>query len=230
VSSWSAERIGREDAPVLVAVVHGGFWRSRVEAESIRPLAAALAAAGHLVWNLEYPRVGMAEGGWPGTAEAVGEALDAALASAEGRPVAVVGHSAGGHLALWAAHGRRLAAVVALAPISDLDAAAREDLGEGAVVDFLGCEPDEDPGLYALAGPIARTPLGLPTLLVHGDADTRVPPSQSRAYAAAAAAAGDECELVELAGVDHMALIEPGGPAWQALTARLDSITEKAGG
>lgn len=226
MNGWNAERLGSGDGAPLVLVVHGGFWRARVSAESIAPLARALGERGHAVWNLAYPRVGDAGGGWPGTAEAVAAALEAALAEAAGREVAVVGHSAGGHLALWAARGRPVTAI-ALAPIADLAAAAREGLGEGATLDLLGAGPERAPALYAEASPRERLPLGAPALLVHGDADARVPVAQSREYAAAARAAGDECELVELAGVDHMALIEAGGPAWPALTQRLDSLRQR---
>jgi acetyl esterase/lipase len=221
VSGWSAERLGPEEAPLLVAVIHGGFWRSRVDASSIAPLAAALAARGHRVWNLEYPRVGEPEGGWPGTAAAVGAALDALLETAAGRPVAVLGHSSGGHLALWAARDRPLAGVVALAPVCDLPAAHREGLGEGAVEEFVGAPPEAAPQAYLEASPGTRLPLGVPALLVHGDADTRVPIGQSRNYAEAARGAGDEVELIELPGVDHMAVIEPDGPARAAIDARL---------
>lgn len=227
MSGWSAERLGPEAGSPLVLVVHGGFWRARVDAASIAPLARALAGRGHAVWNLEYPRVGMTGGGWPGTAEAVAAALDAALAEAAGRPVAIVGHSAGGQLALWAAKGRQ-ATAVALAAVSDLAAAAREGLGQGATVELLGAGPEEAPALYAAASPLERLPLGAPALLVHGEADGRVPVAQSRAYAAAARAAGDECELVELPGADHMELIEPAGPGWEALCRRLDSLNERS--
>jgi acetyl esterase/lipase len=224
VSDWSAEELGPEDAPLLVATIHGGFWRSRVDASSIAPLAAALAAAGHRVWNLEYPRVGETGGGWPGTAVAVGDALDALLTAAAGRPVAVLGHSAGGHLALWASRGRPVAAVLALAPVCDLPAAQREGLGEGAVEEFIGAPPEAAAEAYLEASPGARLPLGVPALLVHGEADQRVPISQSRTYAEAARAAGDEVELIELAGVDHMALIDPDGPARPAIDARLAAL------
>lgn len=221
MSDWSAARLGPEDAPLLVAVIHGGFWRSRVDASSIAPLAEALAADGHRVWNLEYARVGEAGGGWPGTAESVAAALDALLEEAAGRPVAVLGHSAGGHLALWASRGRPLACVLALSPICDLPAAQRAGLGENAIEEFIGAPPEAATDAYLEASPGARLPLGVPALLVHGDADPRVPISQSRTYAAAARAAGDEVELIELPGVAHMEVIEPGGPARGAIDARL---------
>jgi acetyl esterase/lipase len=224
VSDWSAAELGPEDAPLLVATIHGGFWRSRVDASSIAPLAAALAAAGHRVWNLEFPRMGEAGGGWPGTAQAVAAALGALLEAAEGRPVAVLGHSAGGHLALWASRARPVASVLALAPVCDLPAAQRAGLGEGAVEEFIGAPPEAAPEAYLEASPGARLPLGVPALLVHGDADARVPIAQSRTYAEAAWAAGDEVELVELPGVDHMPLLEPDGPARAAIDARLASL------
>jgi acetyl esterase/lipase len=229
VSDWSAEKLGPEDAPLLVAVVHGGFWRSRVDASSIAPLAAALAAAGHRVWNLEYPRMGEPGGGWPGTADAVGAATDAVLGAAAGRPVVVLGHSAGGHLALWAARGRPVAGVVALAPVCDLAAAWEEGLGEGAVEEFLGAPPGAAPEAYLEASPSARLPLGVPALLVHGDADPRVPISQSRAFADAARAAGDKVQLVEIGAADHMSMIDPAGPAREPVANFLTSLATRSG-
>jgi pimeloyl-ACP methyl ester carboxylesterase len=111
--------------------------------------------------------------------------------------------------------------VVSLAGVCDLHAGAAAGIGEGAVAGFLGATPNQDPERYRLASPRARLPLGVRQLLVHGDADTRVPVEQSRAHAAAAAAAGDPVELVELPGVDHMAVIDPASPAWAEVTRRL---------
>jgi acetyl esterase/lipase len=223
----------------VVALLHGGFWRAPRTLELMRPLAADLAARGFAVWNLEYRRVGQPGGGWPGTCEDVAAGLDH-LAGLAGRApleldrLVVAGHSAGGHLALWSAARAGLPAgapgagprvrprlVVSLAGVCDLEAGAADGIGEGAVAEFLGAAPDQAPERYRLASPRARLPLGVGQLLVHGDADTRVPVSQSRAYAAAAAAAGDPVELVELAGVDHMAVIDPASPAWAEVTRRL---------
>jgi acetyl esterase/lipase len=221
---WSAERFGDPDAPVVAVFVHGGFWRARYATDSIAPLARKCAASEPhpWVWNLEYPRVGMSGGGWPGTAVAVRDAVVAALAEARGRPVAVVGHSAGGHLALWSAHGHPVALAVSLAGVCDLEDALTLGLGNGAVLEFLGAHPDSD--LYAAASPIARLPLGVPTLFIHGDADDDVPVSQSRRYHAAAVAAGDECELRELAGGGHFEVIDPGGRAWPILREHLAAL------
>jgi acetyl esterase/lipase len=240
-----AERFGELWRPAgagpwpVVALLHGGFWRAPRTLELMRPLAADLAGRGFAAWNLEYRRVGQPGGGWPGTCQDVAAGLDHLAALAGREPLdldrlAVAGHSAGGHLALWSAARPGLPAgapgasprvvprlVVSLAGVCDLHAGAAEGIGEGAVAEFLGASPDQAPDRYQLASPLARLPLGVAQLLVHGDADTRVPVSQSRAYAAAAAAAGDPVELVELPGVDHMAVIDPASPAWAEATRRL---------
>jgi acetyl esterase/lipase len=207
-----------------VVFIHGGFWRAQFTADTIRPLAAACAEAGLRAWNLEYPRVGMQGGGWPGTALAVRDAVDEALSVAGPRPVVLVGHSAGGQLALWAAAERpAVTAVVSLAGVCDLRTAADQRLGDGAVLELFG---QREPGAaqYREASPIERLPLGPPALLIHGDADHRVPISQSRSYQAAAEAAGDFCELRELPGGDHFELVDTSGRAWPVLRARLQKM------
>ncbi|MGH2893128.1 MAG: alpha/beta hydrolase family protein [Solirubrobacteraceae bacterium] len=221
---WSAERYGNADGPLVAVFVHGGFWRARWGADTIAPLAHACAAAEPhpWVWNIEYPRVGMPSGGWPGTAVAVRSALGAAMEAASGRPVAVIGHSAGGHLALWAAHEYPVAAAVSLAGVCDLEDAVLTGIGSGAVLELLGAAPDS--GLYAAASPIARLPLGSPALLIHGDSDEDVPVSQSRLFHKAARAAGDDCELHELPGGEHFEVIDPGGRGWPILNGRLASL------
>ncbi|MHB1837033.1 MAG: alpha/beta hydrolase family protein, partial [Solirubrobacteraceae bacterium] len=134
--SWSAERLGDPAGSPLCVLVHGGFWRARYTAVEIERLAAACAAMDPrpYVWNLDYPRVGMPGGGWPGTARAVAGAVGAAVGEAAGRPVAVIGHSAGGHLALWAAREHPVALAVSLAGVCDLRTAVAQRLGDGAVI------------------------------------------------------------------------------------------------
>lgn len=225
MAGWTAERLGDPNGPVLVVCIHGGFWRARYDLSEIARLAQGCAglALGPAVWNIEYPRVGMPGGGWPGTALAVGEAVGAAVQAAAGRPVALIGHSAGGHLALWAAGEHPVDLTVSLAGVCDLEAAADAGLGHGAVYEFLGAEPDSD--LYAAASPIARLPLGRPALLIHGDADANVPIEQSRAYRDAALAAGDRCELHELPNGEHFEPVDPGGRAFPIITERLAALT-----
>ena len=110
-------------------------------------------------------------------------------------------------------------AAVSLAGVCDLSEGARLATGDGAVVEFVG---DAD---LALADPMQRLPTGVPQLLVHGDLDDRVPAELSRRYAAAARAAGDRCDLLELPGVGHFEPIDPRSEAWSQAAAALDMIS-----
>jgi acetyl esterase/lipase len=223
-----------------VVLLHGGFWRTRYDLDLMRPLARAVADAGLAAANVEYRRVGGRRGGFPGTLADVAAAVDriAGVPDLDTDRLVLAGHSAGGQLALWAGGRHRLpagavgaggsvrpTAVVSLAGVCDLAGAARANTGEGAVPDLLGGMPDDVPERYAVASPTALVPLGVPTLLVHGDADDRVPVEQSRRYAARARAAGDDVELVELPGVGHREVIEPAGAAWRAVERRLTAWT-----
>jgi len=218
-----------EGPPPVAVLLHGGFWRAAFTRSLMAPLAVDLARRGWATWNVEYRRAGNG-GGVPETLDDVRAAIehltalaanrDRALGLDIGRMVAV-GHSAGGQLALCAAPGSAVRRVVSLAGVCDLRAAAREHIGEDATVQFMGGDPGQRAGAYAQADPLTRVPTGLDVLLVHGDADPRVPVQQSRRYAAAARAAGDRCELLELPGADHFDLIDPRTAAWTAVAARL---------
>lgn len=217
-----------------VVLVHGGFWRLPWGLALMTPLARDLAGRGLAAWNIEYRRVGQAGGGWPGTLEDVAAAADAVagLDGVDATRVVTVGHSAGGHLALWLAARHRISpgapgadprvrpwAAVSQAGVADLAGGAAARLGSGACEALLGGSPADVPERYAAASPLALLPLGVPQLLVHGDRDEAVPVGQSRAYATAARAAGDAVDLVELADVNHLDLIEPEHPAWAAVVA-----------
>jgi acetyl esterase/lipase len=221
-----------------VVLLHGGFWRERWDRTLMTPLALDLAGRGLACWNVEYRRVGQDGGGWPGTFEDVADAIDALRGVPEvdtGRTV-VLGHSAGGHLALWAAARRRLPrgapgsrpavvprAAVALAGVSDLAAGSRERLGDGAVDALLGGGPDDVPNRYRVASPAALLPLGVPQLLVHGARDEHVPLSQSRDYLAAAREAGDEIGLLE-ADADHFDVVDAAHTSWRQVAERLTAL------
>jgi len=231
--------LGAGPHPVVV-LVHGGFWRAAYDRSLMVPLAVDLVARGYAVWNLEYRRLGRPGGGWPGTFHDVAAGVDCLLnaagaAALDLASVVAVGHSAGGHLALWLAARPelpagapgagprvRLRAAVSLAGVVDLRTADADSLGDGATAELLGGGIDVRPDRYAVASPRARLPLGVPQLLVHGDADDVVPMTQSRDYAAAARAAGDDVELLEVAGADHFAVIDPANPAWQLVVAHLE--------
>ncbi|WP_229399144.1 alpha/beta hydrolase family protein [Micromonospora okii] len=215
---------GDGPARPLVVVVHGGFWRAEYDRGHTGPLAAALAALGHPVAQLEYRRTGQPGGGWPGTLTDVlaGVAALPGLAAPvlgdrlRPGPPLLVGHSAGGHLALYAASSApaTVAGVLALAPVADLAEAYRLDLDSGAVAALLGGGPAEHPQRYAAADPRLRLPLSTRTVILHGLLDRQVPVTMSRSYAAAARATGSPVRLVELAGCEHFGLIDPESPGW----------------
>lgn len=221
------------DARGTVVVIHGGFWKAAYDLSLGRPLAADLAARGWSTANLEYRRVGDG-GGWPGTLDDVAAAIDS-LADVDGLPLGTVvtlGHSAGGHLAVWAAaRGRfarwqpervRVTHAVAQAGVLDLAAADRDGLGGGAVARLLGT----DPPAYELVDPTAQLPLDVPVWCVHGAGDDVVPPTQSAEYVARARAAGAEAELAEVAG-DHFVVIDPTTPAWRRTVQLLEALAPR---
>lgn len=218
-----------QNAP-LVCLFHGGFWRLPYGRDELAPLAADLRERGFAVWNLEYHRVGPGIPGWPTTFQDI-DALLAFLPALQLRHpvidlqrVVFVGHSAGGHLAFWAAArlGRApspcpAAAVIGLAPLLDLVAAQASGLGNNAVESFLGGSFAAVPDRYRLASPRGLLPLHVRQYVLHGEADTVVPPEHSRAYVDAARRAGDDVTLLILPGTDHMAFVDPASPAHDAL-------------
>ena len=211
----------------VVVLLHGGFWRARFDRSLMAALAVDLADRGWASWNVEYRRVGNG-GGVPETLDDVRAALAALKqvgAPIEAERAVVIGHSAGGQLGLCIADDPAVAAVVSLAGVCDLAWAFAEGIGDGAAREFVGASPAERPDAYRLADPMAWIPAAARVLLVHGDADDRVPVEHSRRYARAAAAAGDEdCELLELAGIGHFAVIDPRTDTWAAVAARLESM------
>jgi acetyl esterase/lipase len=215
-----------------VALVHGGFWRAGWDRTLMTPLAADLAGRGYAAWNIEYRRVGQEGGAWPGTFEDVGNAVDAlgGVPEVDAGRVVAVGHSAGGHLALWLAARSaplvRMRAAVSQAGVCDLARAHRDGLGDGAIAALLGGTPEEVPDRYGAASPAELIPLGAAQLLVHGGRDDVVPVTQSRSYAEAARAAGDDAELVELADADHFDVIDPRHEAWRIVIEALPRLLE----
>jgi acetyl esterase/lipase len=214
----------------VVVVIHGGFWKAAYDASLGRPLALDLARRGWTAWNLEYRRVGNG-GGRPETFDDVAAGIDrlADVPDLGRSTVVAVGHSAGGHLATWAAARGRfpdwspvrvpVTAVVSQAGVVDLVQAYRDDLGGGAVAAFVG-----PPGpAYRRWDPRQQLPLDVPVWCVHGSQDVTVPVSQSRGYVEAARAAGGTAELVELP-TDHMDVIDPSSQAWTRTVAILDGL------
>ncbi|MEO5900197.1 MAG: alpha/beta hydrolase, partial [Ilumatobacteraceae bacterium] len=193
-----------------------------------------LVARGEAVWNVEYRRVGQAGGGWPGTFDDAAAAIDQLATIAQSAPldlarVAVVGHSAGGQLALWAAGrasiragspGAAPAVVPVLAigqgPVGDLIASDRDQLGGGAVTELLGGTPSDQPERYAVATPSTATTARL--VVVRGGDDTAVPAEYTLPPD------HDAITVLDVPDEDHFDLIDPASVAWAQVVAELTTI------
>ena len=238
---------GSSVVPVVV-VVHGGFWRDAYGADLGRPLARDLVNRGWAALNVEYRRVGRnaqaGGGGWPTTCLDVAAAVDALAVQGQriagGRldlsRVVALGHSAGGHLAGWLASRAHqetgapgadpqvtLSGAVIQAGVVDLVGGHQADLGAGAVAGFMGGSPDDLAEAYAQASPVARVPLHVPTICVHGRSDDVVPIDQSETFVAAAREAGDTSELLAFDG-DHSDVVDPGHQGWELCVEALERL------
>jgi acetyl esterase/lipase len=234
---------GEEPYPTVI-LIHGGFWRNLYDYTLMTGLAQDLAARGIAAWNIEYRRVGDVGGGWPNTLLDVASAASflRTLPQLDQRRIVAIGHSAGGHLALWLAAYWRLAdrhlrdgvvfdapvtplvGVISLAGVNDLEMSWRLNLGGGAASELLGGGFNEVPQRYVAASPAALLPLNVPQVMIHGTADDRVPFQVSQTYTQVAQAAGDQATLIELRGVDHFALIDPTSAAWSTTVDALKKL------
>ena len=242
-----------------VILIHGGYWRARYGLDLMTGLAEDLAARGYTAWNIEYRRVGDPGGGWPGTLLDVALAADylrilATTYALDLQRVVSIGHSAGGHLALWLAARPRiahdsplagshitlpgsdnnetatplaLAGAISLAGVVDLEMAWQFNLSNGAVVDLLGGGFTDVPERYAAASPAAMLALEVPQVLIHGTNDASVPLQVSQAYVAAARAVNDPVTYIELKGVDHFDVIDPHTTAWAFTVEALQKLLER---
>jgi acetyl esterase/lipase len=212
----------------VVIVIHGGFWRAAYDLEHIGHLGEDFRKLGMATWSLEYRRIGNPGGAWPGTFQDVANGADhvRALATAyhlDLDHIVAIGHSAGGHLALWlgartkfssghllhSAQPLRLRGIVALAAVADLRRAWELKLSRTVVADLLGGAPDAVPERYDAASPVEQLPLGLAQTLIHGTEDANVPFEISRRYVERAKERGDNAELVTLEGAEHFGVIDP---------------------
>ncbi len=225
---------GRGPHPVVI-LIHGGCYLAEYQGlAQTSGIAADLARRGFAVWNVEYRKLGEDGAGYPGTFLDVADAVDRLRAEAPKyrlnlRRVAAIGHSAGGHLALWAAARSRLPrssplwrakplairSVISLGGIGDLE-------GQGAT--FAGaCGPEPIPRIidaanrpapYGDTSPAALLPTGTRTVMIAGDLDHVMPPVTGRAYVERVRAAGDWGEAVAIPGASHFDVVMPTTPAW----------------
>ena len=221
----------------LLFVIHGGFWQNKYNLSHISHLCAALTSKGIVTCSLEYRRLGDPGGGWPGTFHDVSLGIDRIMEKLSSDKTVdisrtgVIGHSAGGHLALWLAcrrnipkasplHSDRknsLSGAVSLAGVIDLREAWREKLGNRVVTRLMGGTPDQYPDRYDAGSPIELLPSAAQVVLVHGSSDNIVPISQSERFFDKAVALGDKPEFVRLEGVGHFELIDPLSAAWASV-------------
>jgi|SRR5215472_7884937 len=244
-----------------IILIHGGYWRARYGLDLMTGLAEDLVTRGYAAWNIEYRRVGNPGGGWPGTMLDVALATDylrilAPTHALDLQRVVPIGHSAGGHLALWLAarphiahtspltgssitpQGSNdpetatstplpLAGAISLAGVVDLEMAWRLNLSNGAVVDLLGGGFTEVPERYFASSPAAMLPLGVSQVLIHGTNDDSVPFQVSKSYAETAKAVNDPVTYIELEGVDHFDVIDPNSISWNITVKALQKLVAK---
>lgn len=207
----------------VVMNIHGGYWRARYGLEHAGHLCEALTSKGVATWNVEYRRVGNAGGGWPGTMEDIKNSFRylsqiAAQYHLDLKRVTVMGHSAGGHLALClAAHERSVKSAISLAGVVDLQRAWELHLSDDAVVELLGGKPEEVPHHYEDADPMRLAIPRASQWLVHGLNDDVVPPEFARDYVKHKKARGENANLIEIAGADHFDVINPHSAAWRQI-------------
>ena len=211
---------GKKGPFPVVMNIHGGYWRAKYDLLHAGHLCAALARKGCATWNVEYRRVGNLGGGWPGTFEDIATSYRFLTQIApryhlDLRRIVVMGHSAGGQLALClAAHQRTVRGVVSLAGVVNLIRAYELHLSSDAVVEFLGGKPNEVSDHYHEADPTQLTIPKVRQILIHGLADDVVPPELSRQYVEAKQKSKEDVVLVELPKADHFDLIDPRSAAW----------------
>ncbi|KQT90932.1 hypothetical protein ASG49_14570 [Marmoricola sp. Leaf446] len=215
-----------------VVLLHGGYWLPQYGLDQLDPLAERLTSLGWVTANVEYRRTG-AGGGVPATLEDVAAALDLVTTERLPGPVVTLGHSAGGHLAVWAASRTaltpggsprgELAGAVSLSGVLDLDLASGRSGSSGPVRAFTGGTPRSASGAYAAADPAALVPASCPVWAVQAEDDQVVPREQATSYVAAAREAGGTAEVVLVPG-DHFSVIDPEAPS----TAAVERLLRRA--
>ncbi len=224
---------GEGRRPVAI-VIHGGCWMSEYGLSYMGHLSGALAEAGVATWSVEYRRVGNQGGGWPGTFEDVARAADHLRTIAKTYPldinqVVAVGHSAGGHLALWLAARKLLPkdspvyspdplplrGVVSLAGITDLRRPGTAC--DANVTQLMGGSAKDNAAIYGQASPIELLPLGIPSAIVQGSIDSIIPLAMAEEYADAAKKKGDDAKLVVIEKAGHFEVVDPKSSAWDAV-------------
>ena len=239
---WLPKLTAHQLAP-LVVFIHGGWWQSEYDLAYAGHLCADLASHGIATWSIEYRRVGSTGGGWPTTFQDVAAAYDYIATLAKDFPLDItrtttMGHSAGGHLALWLA-GRHhipttsplhspqpmhpphaaisLAGAVDLRLTIDLSSPFAFPLGKPAVIELMGGTPAQFPDRYKAGNPGELLPLNVKQFLVQGAADTIVNPQLAPRYADNVRKQGDTVSVIALPSADHFDVVDPESTAWHTI-------------
>ncbi|UOR13829.1 alpha/beta hydrolase family protein [Halobacillus amylolyticus] len=253
-SQYGELRLPENGGPYPVAIViHGGFWKESFGLDLMTDAAEDLTAHGLATWNIEYRRVGQAGGAWPGTLTDAAKACDYLASLAETYPldlnqVITIGHSAGGHLALWLAARHHLpkdgelnitssplpiSGAISLAGVNDLEMMYgvhhfRDQTfsmePNNPTADLLQSTPEDHPERYQQASPIELLPLGVPQVLVHGALDVNVPIGISNHYHRQAQEFGDLVKLVELPEAEHFMLTDTYTQAWTEIREEVKTL------
>jgi acetyl esterase/lipase len=234
---------GKGPFPVVV-VIHGGCWLAQYNYQYMNHVSDALTKAGYATWNLEFRRVGNSRGGWSGTFLDVAQGVDFVRQLAKQYPinakkVIVMGHSAGGHLALWAAARKNIAktselytndplkvkGVVALAGIPDLATyASAPGSCNSAVPQLMGGLPSQVPSRYAAGSPMQLKPSSAHLRLVQGEKDPIVPIAQAQNFVAEVQKKGSDAKVLLLPNAGHFDLVAPTSPVWPTIEQAVREI------
>ncbi len=229
----------------LVIMIHGGCWLASLPGLELQDLTSGdLRARGFAVWNLEYARIGHDTGGWPGTFLDISAGVDHVRRLADDHAIdlnrmVLTGHSAGGHLAVWAAARGRIAhgplavdaplpvaGVIALAGIPDLEAFAADGPGRcgepDTVMSLAGADRGSD--RFADTSPARLLPLGVAQVVISGELDAIIPPALGTRYARTAQAAGDPVREIVVPEAGHFELIDPAAPAWAVIVGEIERL------
>lgn len=240
---------GEGPHPVVV-LIHGSCFKAAYATLSdLAPMADALKKQGVATWNIEYRRLGLADGRWPETYRDIAWAIDHLRTIAPRHQldlsrVVIVGHSAGGHLALWAAarhrllHGSALKSADPVELIGTINLAGPIDMREnianyqaacrGPVVhQLLGGTPRRVPSRYTQVSAPALLPLGVPQVLIWGEHETFVPLPLARSYVTRARAAGDDARLRVVPGAGDFEIASPHSAAWPAVRDEIERLLRR---
>ena len=218
-------RLPKAKAPHPTVIhIHGGFWRAKYNLDHTGHLCAALTSKGMATANLEYRRVGNEGGAWPNTFADIRSAYNFLRQNSrqhnlDPHKFLVMGHSAGGQLALClAAHEPSVTRVISLAGVVDLRRAYQLHLSNDAVVEFLRGTPGEVPDHYREADPMQLSIPNARQWLIHGDKDDVVPPAFSHDYRNAkqkrTSKEKEDVHLLEIPAAGHFDLIDPRTEIW----------------